>query len=200
MIVNDVVPVVPPRVPRRGNALTRCLGRYCLRLVNWRVTGTVPDLPRMILIVAPHTSNWDWVLGMIALLALGMRVNYLVKHTLFYWPLGPLLRFTGGIEVNRTSPRGMVEDVASRVALTPQIIIAITPEGTRSRVEQWKTGFLRIAQASALPAVQVSWDYPSREIRFGPIADLSGDHAADLGRIRDYYRQFTGRNPENQSP
>jgi 1-acyl-sn-glycerol-3-phosphate acyltransferase len=194
------LPHLPARVPKRGNAITRAIGRLILRVAGWRVTGEIPDLPRMIWAVAPHTSNWDWVLAMLGVFALGVRANYLVKHTVFFWPLGALLRVTGGIPVNRNAPAGMVEDVAQRIAGVPEIVLAITPEGTRSRVEQWKTGFLRIAERARLPVVLVSWDYARREIRFGPLAELSDDHAMDIERIRAYYRQFVGRNPENQSP
>jgi len=191
---------MPPRVPKGGNAITRGLGRVILRLMGWRVTGMLPDEPRLIVIAAPHTSNWDWAIAMAALLALGLRINYMIKDSVFWWPLSVLLHATGGLATNREAPAGLVEDLAARVLHTAEIILVITPEGTRARVEHWKTGFLRIAELAHLPVVQVSWDYPSRTITLGPVAELSGDHEADIARIRAYYRRFTGRNPENQSP
>lgn len=191
---------MPPRVPKGGNAITRWLGRVILRLMGWRVTGMLPDEPRLIVIAAPHTSNWDWAIAMAALLALGLRINYMIKDSVFWWPLSVLLHATGGLATNREAPAGLVEDLAARVLHTAEIILVITPEGTRARVEHWKTGFLRIAELAHLPVVQVSWDYPSRTITLGPVAELSGDHEADIARIRAYYRRFTGRNPENQSP
>ena len=194
------MPQMPPRVPKGGNAFTRWVGRAVLRLLGWRVTGNLPDEPRFIAIAAPHTSNWDWAVAMAALLALGIRINYMIKDSAFVWPLSLVLRATGGIPTNRAAPAGMVEDVAERLLDTPEIIMVITPEGTRRRVERWKTGFLRIAALAQLPVVQVSWHYPGKLIHLGPVAELSGDLDTDIAAIRAYYRQFTGRNPENQSP
>jgi 1-acyl-sn-glycerol-3-phosphate acyltransferase len=200
MSTHELVPQSPPRVPRGGNAFTRWLGRVLLRLLGWRVTGGFPDEPRFIVIAAPHTSNWDWVVAMPALLALGIRIKYLIKDSAFVWPFSLILRATGGVPIDRNAPEGVVEDLAARVVDTPEIILVITPEGTRRRVEHWKTGFLRIAELAALPVVQVSWDYPSRVIDLGPVVELSGDHDRDIARIRAYYRRFTGCKPENQSP
>ncbi len=198
--MSEVVPQMPPRVPKGGNAFTRWVGRTVLRLLGWRVTGNLPDEPRFIAIAAPHTSNWDWAVAMAALLALGIRINYMIKDSAFVWPLSLVLRATGGIPTNRAAPAGLVEDVAERLLNTPEIIMVITPEGTRRRVERWKTGFLRIAALAQLPVVQVSWHYPGKLIHLGPVAELTGDLDTDIAAIRAYYRQFTGRNPESQSP
>lgn len=198
--MSDLVPEIPPRVPRGGNAALRWLGRCILRIMGWRVTGGLPDVPRFLAIAAPHTSNWDWVLAMATAFAIGVRINYMIKDTAFFWPLGVLLRWTGGLPIDRDAPAGSVDSALGMIASSEEIILIITPEGTRRRVDRWKTGFLRIAEQCRLPVVQISWDYPRREIRFGPLAELSGDHEADILQIREYYRQFTGRNPENQSP
>lgn len=196
----DVVPELQPRIPRFGNTYTRRAACALLRWLGWRVTGNLPDRPRLIVIAAPHTSNWDWVIAMFAMLALGVRINYLIKDTLFVWPLSVLLRASGGIPTDRSAPAGLVEEVATRVCETEQVVMVITPEGTRSRVETWKTGFLRVAELARLPVVQVAWHYPDRLVHIGPVAELSGDHERDIARIRAWYRQFIGRNPENQSP
>lgn len=195
-----VVPQMPPRVAKGGNAFTRWLGLTALRLAGWQVTGGLPDREKLLVIAAPHTSNWDWVIALLALWAMGLRMNYLIKDTALWWPASILIRGTGGIPVNRAEPAGMADSLAVRIRDADRIIMVITPEGTRSRVEQWKTGFLRIAAVSSLPVVQVSWDYPSRTVHLGPEAHLTGDTATDIAAIRQYYRQFTGRNPENQSP
>ena len=196
----SIVPEMPPRVAKGGNAFTRWLGLSVLRLFGWKVTGGLPDREKLLVIAAPHTSNWDWVIALLALWAMGLRMNYLIKDTALWWPASILIRATGGIPVNRAEPAGLAEAVARRVVEADRIIMVITPEGTRSRVEQWKTGFLRIAAVAQLPVVQVAWDYPSRTIHLGPEATLTGDAATDIAAIRQYYRQFTGRNPENQSP
>lgn len=198
--LEPVVPPVPPRVARGGNAFTRWLGLTVLRLAGWQVTGGLPDREKLLVIAAPHTSNWDWVIALLALWAMGLRMNYLIKDTALWWPASILIRATGGIGVNRAEPAGIADSLAQRIRDADRIIMVITPEGTRARVEQWKTGFLRIAAVSSMPVVQVSWDYPSRTVHLGPEAHLTGDTATDITAIRQYYRQFTGRNPENQSP
>lgn len=195
-----VVPQMPSRVAKGGNAFTRWLGLTVLRLAGWQVKGCLPDREKLLVIAAPHTSNWDWVIALLALWAMGLRMNYLIKDTALWWPASILIRATGGIGVNRAEPAGIADSLAQRIRDADRIIMVITPEGTRSRVEQWKTGFLRIAAVSSLPVVQVAWDYPSRTVHLGPEAHLTGDTATDIAAIRQYYRQFTGRNPENQSP
>ena len=198
--LEEVAPRVPPRVAHGGNRFTNWLGRTLLRLAGWRIAGNLPDVEKMIVIAAPHTSNWDWAVAMASQFALGIRINYLIKDTAFWWPVSIFLSLTGGVPVNRREPVGMADDVARRIAQADRVVMVITPEGTRSRVEKWKTGFLRIAQAAQVPIVQVSWDYPSKTLMLGPVAVLSGDIETDITTIRQYYRQFTGCNPENQSP
>jgi 1-acyl-sn-glycerol-3-phosphate acyltransferase len=200
MRLEDVAPIVPPRVARGGNRFTRWLGRFGLRACGWRVTGNLPDTEKILVIGAPHTSNWDWVVAVFVMWALAIRMTYLVKDTAFWWPAGWFLRLTGAMPVNRRNPAGIATEVANSIRAAERIIVVITPEGTRSRVEKWKTGFLRIAQEAAVPIAQISFDYPSRTLHLGPVAELSGDIETDITRIRAYYRQFTGCRPENQSP
>ena len=200
MRIEDVAPTMPPRVARGGNRFTYWMGRFVVWLVGWRVTGNLPDVERMLVIAAPHTSNWDWALALFVMWALPIRMTYLVKDTAFWWPAGWFLHLTGAMPVNRGNPIGVAGDVARNIRAAERIIVVITPEGTRSRVEKWKTGFMRIAEEAQVPVVQVSFDYPSRTLHLGPIAELSGDTEADITRIRAYFRQFTGCRPENQSP
>jgi 1-acyl-sn-glycerol-3-phosphate acyltransferase len=200
MNLEDVAPTVPPRVAHGGNRFTFWLGRSVLRLCGWRVTGNLPDLEKVLVIGAPHTSNWDWVLAVLVMWSLGIRMTYLVKDTAFWWPAGWFLRLTGAMPVNRSNPRGIAEDVAESIRRSERIIVVITPEGTRSRVEKWKTGFLRIAELAEVPVVQYSFDYPTRTMHLGPVAELTGDVDVDIARIREYYRPFRGYRPENQSP
>jgi 1-acyl-sn-glycerol-3-phosphate acyltransferase len=195
-----IVPEPPPRVARGGNALSRWFGLSMLRLLGWRVIGSLPDREKLLVIAAPHTSNWDWVIALLSLWAMGLRMNYLIKDTACWWPAGAFIRFTGGMPVNRAEPAGIADSVGQRLLAADRIIMVITPEGTRSRVDKWKTGFLRIAQVAQTPVVQVSWDYPTRTVQLGPEAKLTGDTEVDIAAIRAHFRQFTGRNPENQSP
>src|SRR4051812_2938322 len=150
-------PAVP--WPRRGTPLTRGLARRLLALAGWKVEGAFPNEPRFVVIVAPHTSNWDFVVGVLAMFAVGVHLSFLGKHTLFRFPAGPFLRWLGGEPIDRSTRQGTVEVAIDRFRIRPRWIMAVTPEGTRSRVEQWKTGFHQIAAGANVPIVPVSFDY-----------------------------------------
>ncbi len=180
-------------LPRRGNVLTSALGKLLLRLFGWRLKGEFPDLPRFLIIIAPHSSNWDWAIGMGAVLALRVDARYIAKHTLFWGPFGPLLRWLGGISVDRRASHGFVEQIAGLFRQQPRLVIGITPEGTRKRVESWKTGFYHIARAADVPVVPAYFDYPSKTVGIGPPMDLGPDAEAEVARCRAFYEPFTGR-------
>jgi 1-acyl-sn-glycerol-3-phosphate acyltransferase len=183
-------------IPRRGNALTRGAARALLRLCGWRMTGALPDVPRMVIIAAPHTSNWDFVLGVLCMYACGFRVSFLGKDTLFRGPLGWFMRWLGGHPVDRSSPRGVVEQTVQAIQAAPQFILALAPEGTRQRVIEWRTGFYRVAEAAGLPVVLGYFDYGRKEVGFGPIMTPSGNLEADMAEIQTFYRGKRGRRPE----
>lgn len=198
--MSNSLPQLQPSNPTMGNAFTRWLGRSLLRLSGWKVTGELPDAPKFIAAAAPHTSNWDWVFAMYTLLALGIRINYMIKHTTFWWPLSIVLKATGAFAVDRSSPSGLIDSVRQQVLSADKVVFVITPEGTRKRVDQWKTGFLRLSYATGLPLLMVSWDYPSKTVQLGPEMPLTGDIDKDLEAVREHFRQFTGGRPEYQSP
>lgn len=190
-----LLPEVPPQVPRvRHNRFTRWLGRTILRLGGWRVVGTIPDLPKVVLIAAPHSSNWDGLWGFAAKLALGIRITVLGKHQLFWWPLSVLLRRLGVIPVDRGAPQGTVGQAAQMIVRADRLWFALTPEGTRRRVERWKTGFWKIADATRVPILPAYFHYPDKVIGIGEPFHTTGDAQADIARIREWYRQWQGRN------
>lgn len=193
--VLPLLPEVPPQVPRvRYNRFTRWFGRTVLRLGGWRVVGTIPDLPRVVLIAAPHSSNWDGLWGFAAKLALGIRITVLGKQQLFWWPLSLLLRKLGVIPVDRAAPQGTVGQAAQMIVRAERLWFALTPEGTRKRVERWKTGFWKIADATRVPIVPAYFHYPDKVIGIGEPFHTTGDAQADIARIREWYRQWQGRN------
>jgi len=185
---------LPPSAPRvRPNAFARWFGRTLLRLGGWRMVGQFPDLPRVVLIGAPHSSNWDGVWGFAAKLALGLDIRILGKHQLFWWPLGPILRRLGVIAVDRTAASGVVEQAASLIAQAEQFWFGLAPEGTRKPVERWKTGFWKIAKAANVPVLPAYFHYPDKIIGIGPVFELTNDMHADVRRIRAWYRPWQGR-------
>ncbi len=191
----DIVLPLPPNAPRvRPNALTRWLGRSILKLGGWRVVGTWPDVRKLVLIAAPHSSNWDGIFGFAAKMAMGLEVKVLGKRELFWWPLGPILRRLGVIGVDRNAARGVVEQVAAMIREHDgKLWFVIAPEGTRKPVERWKTGFWKIASSASVPVLPVYFHYPDKIIGVGELFHLSDDMAADIATLRDWYRPWQGK-------
>jgi 1-acyl-sn-glycerol-3-phosphate acyltransferase len=186
------VPELPPKFPRRGNALSRLLGRCMLGLFGWRVEGEFPDRAKLLAIVAPHTSNWDFPIGLAAVYALGLRVRFLGKHTLFEPPLGWLMRWWGGIPVVREAPQGAVAQVVEVIEREPAIFLAVAPAGTRTRGTSWRSGFYHMAHAAGVPILPVAFDGGRRAIRVFAPFHTSGDYEADLPRLLALYEGIRG--------
>jgi 1-acyl-sn-glycerol-3-phosphate acyltransferase len=175
-------------------AVLRCCGRAFLKLSGWRIVGQPPSAPKFVAIAAPHTSNWDFPVFMAAVGYLGLEVSFLGKHTLFQRPLGWFFYWLGGIPVERDG--GAAGDiVAQAVAAFPtreRLILGIAPEGTRSAVDTWKTGFYRIAEQAGVPVLPAYLDARSKTIGFGPLFTPSGDAARDIAVLRDFYKDKQG--------
>jgi 1-acyl-sn-glycerol-3-phosphate acyltransferase len=191
-----LLPAIPPNMPQvpAGRRFSRWLGRGILRLGGWHVAGTLPDIPKLVLIAAPHSSNWDGVWGMAAKLALGFAVRVLGKDSLFWWPLSLLLHRLGVIPLDRSRPQGVVGQSVDLIRQSPKLWFALAPEGTRKPVRQWKAGFLKIAHGAGVPVLLVYFHYPDRIIGIGPLFHTSGDLEADMAAVRAWYRPWQGRN------
>ncbi len=189
--------VIPDSLPRRGNRLTRAVGRLLLRLGGWRLTGEFPDAPKFVVAAAPHTSNWDGLWAIALFLATGVDFHWMAKKELFALPLlGRLFRWLGGVPVDRQAPRGLVEQVVDQFREREAFLLVITPEGTRRRVERWKTGFYRIAHAAQVPIVLGFVDYPRRLLGIGPTFVPTGEMDREIAAMRAFFAQMTGRHPE----
>ncbi len=195
-----MIPAVGQQVPRRGSAFSRGLGRVFLRLLGWRVEGVIPDLPKMVWIGAPHTTNWDGVLSLATLMALGIDASTMIKDSAFKGPLGWLLRSLGGIPINRASPKGVVEQSIDQFASRQRFVLLIAPEGTRDGADDWKRGYYRIAEGAGVPVLPAAIDYPGRRITFGPPLTPSGSYEADFEQLLDFYRRLgVARHPHRLS-
>lgn len=176
------------------------LAAFILRLLGW----TCPDLPqrppRAVVIGYPHTSNWDFPLGLLAMWALRLDARWVGKDALFRGPLGPVMRWLGGIPVNRRERTGFVERLATEIRARPRCMLTIAPEGTRSLTEGWKSGFYHIARAAEVPVLVGIVDYARRRIGLVACIELSGDAERDMARIAECYRDCHGRRPEQASP
>lgn len=179
-------------IPRRGNWLTAAIGGTVLAVLGWRVTGGFPNVPRMVMIGAPHTSNWDFVVALAAAFRLRLGFSWVGKHLLFRRPFDAFFRWLGGVPVDRRASHGFVGQMVDVFAARPQFLLAIAPEGTRKRVERWKTGFYHIARGAGVPIVLVSFDTARKVIHVGPSFDATGDLDADLRRILAIYADRLG--------
>jgi len=187
---------VGPRVPRRGNALTAGAGWLCQLVTGWRVVGEIPDVARFVLIVAPHTSNWDFLHGLAAKGVLRLHARFLAKHTLFRGPAGWFLRWIGGIPVDRRAAQGVVGESVAAFASADRLCLVVAPEGTRGHVEAWRSGYYRIAVGAGVPILIVKFDYRTRSIVLGPLFQPSGDYERDRPLIQAEYRREMARRPE----
>jgi 1-acyl-sn-glycerol-3-phosphate acyltransferase len=164
-----------------------------MRLSGWRFAGQLPDVPKVLVAVAPHTSNWDFVVGVMALFALDLRISFLGKHTLFRGLFGRWLRSIGGIPVDRSKPNGVVGECAGAIRAAERMLFAMAPEGTRQLDKGFKTGFLQIAHQANVPICLAYFDFANKVVGFGELFYPSGDADADIAKIIEYYRNIRGR-------
>ncbi len=191
------LPAIPepgPAVPRTGGGLSRILGRVAMRVLRWRLDGRMPDLPKFIIIVAPHTSNWDFPVGIAAKMALRLQVTFLGKHSLFRFPLGIVMRALGGMPVDRSASNDLVSGMVAEFARRDRLVLCIAPEGTRRKVERWKTGFYHIARGANVPIVPVALDWGNRAVRIGEPVQASGDAQGDIAALQAWFSGIRGKN------
>ena len=172
--------------------------RRLLKWMGWGVEVSVPDLPKAIICVAPHTSNWDFLIGELAIRAVGRKAGFMMKSSWFFFPLGCLFKALGGIPVKRRNKQQSLVDVmVQRFNSEERLVVAITPEGTRSRTAAWHTGFLRIAREANVPIMLAVIDFRMKKAIINDMFISTGDTEADMRAIKQYYKPFTGRHPEN---
>ncbi len=179
--------------------IIRAISIVLMKLLGWKTSGVFPDEPKYVIIVAHHTSNWDMLYGMIAAFKEKADVYYLAKHQLFRFPMGCLMRWAGGIRLDRRTRGDTVESTIDMFRKHDRLAIAMSPEGTRSKRDSWKTGFYYIAEGAGVPILLGFLDYRTKTAGLGPLIYPSGDIEKDFGLIRDFYSGITARRPENAS-
>ena len=176
------------------------LARLILRVGGWTPVGGAPEDPKAVIIAAPHTSNWDGFWAMVYKVSIGLDVHFFAKQSLFWFPLGNLLRWLGAIELDRNRALNAVQQAVDKFGHHDSFYFGLAPEGTRSLRPGWKTGFYRIARDANVPVYLGFLDYPDKRVGIEQRVELSGDPDADLAVIREYYGQIEGRWPEQTSP
>ena len=187
------LPVVGSALPRRGNGFTRQLALWAFWLSGWWLEGKLPNLPKFVIVGAPHRSSWEFWLAMMSIYGLGLRVNWMAKHSLFRWPIGGIMRWLGGIAINRLERHGVVTQSVEEFARRPQMILALAPEGTRAKagcpVAEWKSGYYHIAYGAQVPIVPAYVDNTRKRLIFGEPVAPTGDIDADSQALQAFYDQ-----------
>jgi len=194
------VPPIGPALPHSGGPVSATVGRWVLTVLGWRIDGTLPNVAKAVVIVAPHTSNWDFVVGIAAKAALGLGAAWLGKHTLFRPPFGGIMRWLGGIPVDRARPNDVVAQTQARFAESERLVLGISPEGTRKAVPRWRMGFYHIARGAGVPIIPVAFDWAHRALVIGPALLPGDDLDADLAALSAFFAPARGRHGETTPP
>ena len=177
--------VLGDKLPKGGNFLTRRIGRAIFRVMGWRIEGEFPNRDKAIVALVPHSSNIDFFLTIAFIWATGMRASFLIKHTVFWYPLGNIIRALGGIPVDRTQQNGLIRDVTQQFRQKSKWVLGITPSGTRKPVKEWKDGIARIAASAQVPIVPAVMNYRTRTVHFAPLIEGVTEVRQIMERIRD---------------
>ncbi|MFK7914958.1 MAG: 1-acyl-sn-glycerol-3-phosphate acyltransferase [Pseudomonadales bacterium] len=176
------------------------LSRLLLRLFGWQLQGNAPTAPRFVFIASPHTSNWDFIWMLLAASALGFKISWLGKHTLFKAPFGGVMRWLGGVPIKRDSGGDYVTQIAAQFAAASTLALAVPVEGTRGRSEHWRSGFFYIAQAAQVPVVFSYLDYGRRLVGIGPTLAPGLTLVETMNRARAFYDPMRGKYPHLSGP
>jgi len=177
----------------------RLISRFILKLIGWKLDERVPETSRYVMIGYPHTSNWDFVLGMLAKWAMQLPLNWVAKHSMFWGPFKPMFIAMGGVPLNREKTTGFIQKNIELFNQREHFVLGMMPEGTRSKTDRWKSGFYHIAHGANVPIAMAYLDYENKILGIGEIMNTTGDLEADLEVIRAFYKDKIGYRPENQS-
>ncbi len=192
----SLTPPVGDLLPRRGNHISRAIARLMMLASGWRFEGALPNLKQFVLIVAPHTSNWDFPIGIMAMFALGIRATFLGKDSLFKAPFGFVFRWMGGVPVDRQSPHNVVEQTIGYLEKHDRMILALSPEGTRTKTPRWRTGFYWVAVGAGVPIVPVALDFSRKRYIIHPLQMTTGNAEQDIARLQTFFRADQACKPE----
>lgn len=193
---NDIVPELAPRA---GNFITRAIGSFMLKVLGWKMVGSLPNEKKLIIIGAPHTSNLDGVLAVACMLSVGLKFSFMMKKEMFFFPFGGLFKALGGIPIDRGAKKNMVEQMTDWFETHDKVWLGLTPEGTRKKTARYKKGYLYIAKAANVPIGLVGVNGHSKEVILGKTWELSDDLDADNAAIKAYCDEhYSGVRPENK--
>ena len=190
-------PTINDSVPRMGNALTRWMAQSVINIMGLKIVGKFPDEKKLVYIGAPHTSNWDLIIAVCSMQAVGLRCSWMMKKQAFFWPLGGLFRRLGGVPIDRAAKNDIISQMAEWFESQDKAYLGITPEGTRSKVETYKRGYLRIAYAAKVTVFLIAIDAENKQVVLDKCWPLTGDIDVDNAAIKAYYdKTYIGIRPE----
>ena len=190
------IPEPGPLTPQKSSFLSRAVGRLLLSLLRWQIKGKVHDAPKFVMILAPHTSIWDFYVGIAGMLAVGLHSSWFISSAYTWWPLGFFLRRLGGIPIYRNGSHHLVSRIVESFNTKDRMMVTLFPEGTRKKVARWRTGFWYIASEAGIPIQLVSFDYEKRITECGPVIVPSDNIEADMKKIQEFYKHVRARHPE----
>ncbi|MCW8832665.1 MAG: 1-acyl-sn-glycerol-3-phosphate acyltransferase [Colwellia sp.] len=190
------LPTIPDCIPRARGRISSTVGLTVLNILGWQIVGEFPKQPKFVVAVAPHTSNWDFVVAVAAMLAMNLRVRFMGKKAIFIWPFKSILKSWGGIAIDRNAKHGVVEQMVQQFKQNDQLILGIAPEGTRRKTNEWKSGFLHIAYQAGVPVVPLSLDFAKKELKFHSAVNISEDIDRELVNFKANYDGVCAKNPQ----
>ena len=194
--MNKYKTFIPDHLRANRPRILRFIGKAAMKITGWKTIGHFPRDERVVLVVGPHTSNWDFVVAMSAVLSWDINIHWVGKHSIFKKGFRRVLRKMGGIPVNRADPNALKEEIVDITNKYKGFIIGLAPEGTRKKVERLKTGFLRIANDTNSKIMLAGIDFSNKTIELGEFFSPSGDVEQDLNNIKHYFSNFSGKRPE----
>ncbi len=195
--MNDFsTPAVPDCIPKRDYGMLSQFSRFAITKSGWKITGEIPEQPKLIIAVAPHTSNWDFFIGIAVMFSLNLRISFLGKASIFRWPVKSLLTAIGGIGVDRSHRHGVVGQIVQAFNENEQFVLGLAPEGTRSKTVEWRTGFLQIAKQANVPVVPVSFDFAKKEVHFHQSVLITGEISEELVEFKQVFTGVCAKNPQ----
>lgn len=175
------------------------LSYWILKKLGWTLKVDLPDIAKFVAIAAPHTSNWDFPLGILSAKAVNLKVHWMGKHSMFRWPYGWFFRAIGGTPIRRNGGQNYMQQMTDLFNRSEHLVLALAPEGTRSKTDHWKTGFHSIARAANVPILMGYLDYGKKQVGLGGMFYPGDDIEEDFKRIREFYKDRRGKNPEKES-
>jgi len=190
------VPKLGDLTPNTNSRIKKVIGRFMLWFYRWRIEGEVLNAKKFMVILAPHTSYWDFLTNMSTMLALGVHNRWFIADSFWWWPVRILWNWLGGVPVDRSAKQNLVDFTIGKFDDYDELIMALYPEGTTLRAEKWKTGFWYIAKGANIPIQFLSVDYKKRVSIFGPIFTPSDNIETDMKKIQTFFKDVTPRDTE----